>query len=73
MRSFTTAVIEWPSTAMRRRQPGIRQHLAGQGLRIQNFDATISSAVLLLLKGLLALRGGPQADVSFDQSEAFIS
>ena len=45
---------------MCRRQPGSSWRLDDKASLLQNFVATVSSAVLLMFKCLLAWRGGPQ-------------
>ena len=48
---------------MRRRQPGSSWRLDDKALVLQNFVATVSSAVLLMFKCLLDSRGGPQVQI----------
>ena len=57
---------------MRRRQPGSSWRLDDKALLLQNFFATVSSAVSLMFKCLLAWRGGPQVQILTDRSEALI-
>ena len=48
---------------MRRRQPCSSRRLDDKALLLQKFDATVSSAVLLLFKCLFAWRGGPRVQI----------
>ena len=48
---------------MRRRQPGSSRRLDDKAVLSHNFDATVSSAVLLMFKCLLAWRGGQQVQI----------